>query len=134
VESAETWENSGKGQNMGKRWKKPKHGKTVESAETWENGGRTSETWHWSVAKWRKRGKRPERENSLEREKPAVTVESAENVGKRWPHGQKRGKTVVAWPKWRKTVVGRPKRGKTVAGWPKRRENGGTSTETGERD
>ena len=64
---------------MGKQWKRPKHGKTMESAETWENGLNVKNRWN---GKTRLR----------------VTVESAENVGKRWPHGQKRGKTVVAWP------------------------------------
>jgi len=118
---------------------------TVESAETWENGGRTSETWHWSVAKWRNGKNGMNVKNRWNgKNRLSVTVESAENVGKRCPHGRKRGKTVVAWPKWSKTVVarpkrgktlaGRPKRGKTVAGRPKRRENGGTLTETGERD
>jgi hypothetical protein len=117
---------------------------TVESAETWENGG-IGRNVALVGGQMAKREKRHEREKPLEREKPA---ERNGGIGRKrgktvsaWP---KRGKTVVAWPKWSKTVVarpkrgktlaGRPKRGKTVAGRPKRRENGGTLTETGERD
>mgnify|MGYP001319152576 CR=1 FL=1 len=111
---------------MGKRLNRPKRGKTVvarpkRGTGRWPNGGNGENGLN---VKNRWNGKT----------RLSVTVEPAENVGKRWPHGQKRGKTVVAWPKWSKTVAGRPKRGKTVAGRPKRRENGGTSTETGERD
>ena len=123
VESAETWENSGKGRNMGKQCKRPKHGKTMESAETWENGGRTSETWHWSVAKWRKPGKRPEREKPLERENPAER-----NGG----ISRKRGKTVAAWPEtWEnggRMAEVEKNGGRTAETW----ENGGRTTETWE--
>ena len=127
VEKAEAWENDGIGRNVGKRWSHVRNVALVggQMAETGKNGLNVKNRWNGKT-------------------RLSVTVESAENVGKRWPHGQKRGKTVVEWPKWSKTVAGRPKRGKTVAGRPKRgktvagrpkrRENGGTSTETGERD
>ena len=126
VRTAETWKNGraygGIGRNMGKQWKRPKHGKTVESAETWENGGRTSETWHWSVAKWRKRGKRPERE------KLAGTGKTGRNGG----IGRKRGKTVAAWPEtWEnggRMAEVEENGGRTAETW----ENGGRTAETWE--
>ena len=65
---------------MGKRWNRPKRGKTVvarpkRGTGRWPNGGNGE--------------KRPEREKPLERENPAER-----NGGT----SRKRGKTVAAWP------------------------------------
>ena len=99
---------------MGNRWNRPKHGKTVAARPKrgtgrWPKGGNGENGLN---VKNRWNGKK----------RLSVTVESAESVGKRWPHGQKRGKTVVAWQKWSKTVVA----------WPETWENGGRTAKTWE--